>query len=104
MNKNKIFKYTLIQFIIIFSVIGFVVIGIISTKKTEPCIQYAEHIKELKKRIYEDSITIKMLGSDYYELWEENQVFSSMLSDMEGEPGGHEILKKLWDKNKNTQK
>lgn len=31
------------------------------------------------------------------ELWEENQIFSSMLAEIENEPGGSEILKKLWD-------
>ena len=29
-------------------------------------------------------------------VWEENQRFSSMLSQIENEPGGHEILQKLW--------
>ena len=31
------------------------------------------------------------------EYWEENQRFSSMLSQIENEPGGHEILQKLWN-------
>ncbi len=31
------------------------------------------------------------------ELWEENQLFSSMLAEIENEPGGSKILKKLWD-------
>ena len=36
------------------------------------------------------------MREDYIELWGENQVFSSMLAEIENEPGGHKILKKLW--------
>ena len=32
------------------------------------------------------------------ELEKENQRFSSMLAEIENEKGGHEILKKLWNK------
>ena len=60
-----------------------------------------DRIENLEKKYIEDSITIEILGSDYVEVWRENQIFSSMLSEIENEPGGHEILKKLWDKNQN---
>ncbi len=60
-----------------------------------------DRIENLEKKYIEDSITIEILGSDYVEVWSENQIFSSMLSEIENEPGGHEILKKLWDKNQN---
>jgi hypothetical protein len=60
-----------------------------------------DRIENIEKKYIEDSITIEILGSDYVELWRENQIFSSMLSEIENEPGGHEILKKLWDKNQN---
>jgi len=55
-------------------------------------------IENLEKRYILDSINIEILGSNYVELWEENQLFSSMLSGIENEPGGHEILKTLYDK------
>ena len=73
-----------------------------STKKARPCSQcpsYTEQIESLKKRIRIDSITLEQSNKDYYELWEENQIFSSMLSEIENQPGGHEILTKLWQKN-----
>lgn len=71
-----------------------------STKPCTQCPQYTENINKLKKKISNDSIAMDQLGSDYVELWKENQIFSSMLSEIENEPGGHEILKKLWDDSK----
>ena len=74
-------------------------------RKTKPCTQcpqYTENIDKLKLKVYNDSITMKAMELDYLVLWEENQIFSSMLSEIENEPGGHEILKKLW--NEETKK
>ena len=34
---------------------------------------------------------------DFNMIWEENQLFSSMLGSIEGEPGGSEILQALFD-------
>ena len=73
-----------------------------TTKKAKPCTQcpsYTKQIESLKKKITIDSITLDQASKDYYELWEENQTFSSMLAEIENEPGGHEILEKLWQKN-----
>jgi hypothetical protein len=55
-------------------------------------VEYCEKYHELCK----DTAATNLLQKDYYELWEENQRFSSMLSEIENEPGGHEILEKLW--------
>ena len=57
-----------------------------------------KEIEHLNKQIQIDSMTLDRANKDYYELWEENQIFSSMLAEIENEPGGHEILKKLWNK------
>lgn len=73
-----------------------------TTKKAKPCTQcpsYTKQIESLKKKITIDSMTLEQASKDYYELWEENQTFSSMLAEIENEPGGHEILEKLWQKN-----
>lgn len=56
-----------------------------------------QEIEKLKTRSYNDSVALNAIEKDYYKPWEENQIFSSMLSEIEGEPGGHEILKKLWN-------
>lgn len=64
-------------------------------------VEYCRKYNELKGKNNTDSVAINTLEKDYYELWEENQIFSSMLSEIENEPGGHEILKKLWNKNPN---
>ncbi len=55
-------------------------------------------IKTLNKKIQKDSLTLDVSNKNYYSLWEENQIFSSMLSEIENEPNGHDILKKLWNK------
>jgi len=73
-----------------------------TTKKAKPCTQcpsYTKQIDSLKKKILIDSMTLEQANKDYYELWEENQIFSSMLAEIENEPGGHKILTKLWQKN-----
>jgi len=76
-------------------------VGTCSTpKRTKPCTQcpqYSEEIKELKKVIEENNLVLEQIEEDYYMVWEENQRFSSMLSQIENEPGGHEILQKLWN-------
>ena len=64
------------------------------------CPQGQENNIKIEKQLEENQLTIKQLGDDYVELWEENQIFSSMLSEIENEPGGHEILKTLYDKHK----
>ncbi len=76
--------------------------GCNTPKKTKPCgqcPQYTETIDSLELRIHSDSVTMDLMEYEYSVLWEENQRFSSMLAEIEGEPGGHEILEKLWNKN-----
>lgn len=71
-----------------------------TSKKTNPCKQcpqYANEIESLKKQHVKDSIKLDLAESEYRRLWEENQIFTSMLGQIEYEPGGHEILKKLYD-------
>ena len=58
-----------------------------------------DRIENLEKRYLQDSIHIEMIEYNYDVLRKENQIFSSMLSEIENEPGGHEALKKLWDEN-----
>ena len=70
------------------------------SKPCKECPQFTQQIDSLKKKIKIDSITLNQVNKDYYELWEENQIFTSMLAEIENEPNGHEILKKLWDENK----
>jgi hypothetical protein len=73
-----------------------------TTKKSKPCKEcpeFTQQIDSLKKKIQIDSVTIKIIETDLDELWAENQLFSSMLSEIENEPGGHEILKTLYQNN-----
>lgn len=75
------------------------IVGCGTNKKAAPCGQcphYTQEINLLKSKIVEDSLVIKTMERDYISLFDENQIFSSMLSEIENEPGGHEILEKLW--------
>jgi len=72
-------------------------------KKTEQdkvnwCKKY-HHLKQVHEN---DSLTIILMEKDYVEQWEENQIFSSMLSEIENEPCGHEVLQKLWKQQSQT--
>jgi hypothetical protein len=62
-----------------------------------------KNYNDLKKQHSEDSVAMKQLEKDYIEQWEENQIFSSMLSEIESRPGGHEVLKVLFDKKRKKE-
>jgi hypothetical protein len=72
-------------------------------EKLEYCNKYHEQSDRIECFIYEiqskDSI-INQMEKDYIEQWEENQIFSSMLAEIENEPAGHKMLHKLWTLNK----
>jgi hypothetical protein len=101
--KNEVLKvYTTLCFILV-AFVGIMSFSMIV--KTNNIVQLKmevgnlkKEIEHLNKQISEDSLTIKTMEEDYVYLFDENQIFSSMLSEIENEPGGHEILKKLWNK------
>jgi len=101
--KNEVLKiYTTLCFILV-TFVGIMSFSMIV--KTNNIVQLKmevgnlkKEIEHLNKQISEDSLTIKTMEEDYVYLFDENQIFSSMLSEIENEPGGHEILKKLWNK------
>jgi len=57
-----------------------------------------EEIEHLNKQSQIDSMTLDRINEDYCVIWEENQIFSSMLSEIEFTEEGHEILNDSWDK------
>ena len=65
--------------------------------RVQQCSQHTQTIDSLELIIHTDSVTMDLMEYEYLILWEENQRFSSMLSQIENEPGGHEILQKLWN-------
>ena len=70
-------------------------------KKAKPCTQcpqYTQTIDSLELIIHTDSVTMDLMEYEYLILWEENQIFSSMLSELESDEKGHELLTKLWNK------
>ena len=82
----------------------FIFFAIVSCSKKEthvsdPCSKYEDKIETLLIESMRDSIEFEMLRDEYEKLWLENQIFSSMFSQIESEPGGHKILKKLWENN-----
>lgn len=72
-------------------------------KKTEQDkVDWCKKYHCLKQTHQNDSLTILQMEKDYVEQWEENQIFSSMLSEIENEPCGHEVLQKLWKQQSKT--
>ena len=51
----------------------------------------------LRKEIKNFEVEIELLSKDYDRIYEENQVFTSMLGQIENEPGGSKMLKELFD-------
>lgn len=66
----------------------------ISTELTE-CQSNNKIMSDSIKSLHED---IDLLNKANDELVNENQIFTSMLSEIEHTRGGHEILKELWEK------
>jgi len=66
----------------------------ISTELTE-CQSNNRIMSDSIKSLHED---IDLLNQANDELVNENQIFTSMLSEIEHTRGGHEILKELWEK------
>ena len=102
---NEITKIYTTLFFVLVCVIGAMVFSMIV--KTNNVYQLNLEVTDLKKEIEHlnkqiqiDSMTLDRANKDYYELWEENQIFSSMLSEIEITEKGHEKLKLSWDKNK----
>ena len=100
---NKITKiYTTLSFVLVCAIGAMVFSMIVKTNNVYQLnlevTDLKKEIEHLNKQIRIDSMTLDRANKDYYELWEENQIFSSMLAEIENEPGGHEILKKLWNK------
>jgi len=106
---KKLYK-TLNILSIIFSVLAIVMLlyfkdDILKYNNSATCPENCEQqIDKLEAQHYNDSISLEIIEKDYYEVWEENQIFSSMLSEIESEPGGHDILQKLWKKHNNDYK
>lgn len=95
-NNSNLTIGILIGFLFVMSFIIFRT----NPKKAKPCKQcpqYTQTIDSLELIIHTDSVTMDLMEYEYLILWEENQRFSSMLSQIENEPGGHEILQKLWN-------
>jgi len=97
--KDKTVKKYVAAFIVA-AIFGFTVIAYkynnlkeAYTKAEKEKVGYCKKYHELCK----DTAISNQISKDYYSLWEENQTFSSMLSEIENEPGGHEILQKLWN-------
>ena len=64
----------------------------------QQCPEYTETLDSMQLRIDTDSVTIDLMEYEYMLLWEENQRFSSMLAEIESQPGGPEMLERLWNK------
>lgn len=72
-------------------------------QKDEIEIKHNLQIDSLTNIIYMDSLIInqcieeqKFCDDDLKETQRENQIFSSMLSEIENSPEGHNLLKKIW--------
>jgi hypothetical protein len=82
-------------------ILGFI-IGLLWTMSVYSTISkdeiYSTEIKELKEQISDDSLTIELLKEEYQILWKDNEILFSMLSKIDDESNGHELLKDLWEK------
>jgi len=66
-----------------------------------------DKLKETNIELHKDLETaltdISLLQAELEMIWDENQIFTGMLAEIEGEPGGSEILSNLWGKHHNHE-
>mgnify|MGYP003149044315 CR=1 FL=1 len=66
-----------------------------------------DKLKETNIELHKDLETaltdISLLQAELEMIWDENQIFTGMLAEIEGEPGGSEILSTLWDRHHNHE-
>lgn len=66
-----------------------------------------EKLEETNAQLHKDLETaltdVSLLQAELEQVWDENQIFTSMLAEIEGEPGGSEILSNLWDRHHNHE-
>ena len=82
-------------------VLGIGILGSVAKSKILEKQEEIEILKEENQRLKNELNNAiqenRHIGEAYDELVEENQLFGSMLGQIEYEDGGHEILKKLYD-------
>lgn len=98
--KNSIVAITIVVFMGTLFSVKYLNLRNAYHKAEKEKVEYCKKYNDLKGKMNEDSVAVNLLEKDYYELWEENQIFASMLSEIENQPGGHEMLDKLWNEKK----
>ena len=60
-------------------------------------------ILKLKNSLLESESELSSMNEEVKRLSDENSIFTSMFAEIEGRPGGHKILKYLWDEMGNSK-
>jgi hypothetical protein len=100
MKKMKItdwIKNGVLAIIIMLCVLHYMTNDKLVTKQVESIKNLQEQNRVLVDEQLELLDNITLMGEEIDRLTEENQVFGSILGQIEYEDGGHEILKKLYD-------
>ena len=67
-------------------------------------IRHINILENVNKSLLDEQLdlleTNKLLGAEYERLTNENQIFGSMFAEIENEPGGHKLLKKIYEQYK----
>ena len=112
----KIKQITLIIFALVLST-AFLYPIYINTTKEKCCEEVKTKLSQTQKELDEKNLEILNLKNSLLEreneilltneevkrLSDENGIFTSMLAEIEGQPGGHEILKYLWNEMGHTK-
>jgi len=89
-------------FIACFFIMAFSICRAISTRielyeAESKIIELEKSVKSLEEESQNYFAYLDTIERAYENIENENQIFSSMLAEIENEPGGHEILKKLYN-------
>ena len=94
-RKRKVL-FILCLFIMVCSICRAIIISIELNEAESKISELEKSVKNLKEESKNYFDYLDTIERAYENIENENQIFSSMLSEIENEPGGHEILSKLY--------
>ncbi len=82
-------------------VLGIGILGSLANNMARGYKKQVQTLQEANRCLEDEQLellkTTTLMGEEIDRLSYENDVFGSMLAEIENEPGGHELLKKLYD-------
>ena len=101
--KNMKLTKTIFAGVISGAIVALTTLIFLQKENTDQCKHVYDNNLELNEALLERKEYIILLEEEVKRLSDENGIFTSMLGEIESQPGGSEILKELWDRHHNHE-